>query len=220
MAYYSKDVYERKAAYAARRMEENAQVPTLTDEQHDTLAYLCYIRHWIHSTDRMRLFNEESNEYSEMSRYLYEIDEGMLSMADLPALETIDFFYALPTSGEWDLVMDDADRAAYVPVRVIVVAVTVPVVAVRENDGGEPDGGVGCRRRPVRSGRSAVPAASCSIPPVRASKGYSGLHELASAEQQAEERSKYSFHGSSLFRQGRHKKKDPRGQNGGRKIFL
>ena len=66
--------------------------------------------------------------------------------------------------------------------------VTVPVVAVRENDGGEPEGSVGRCRRPVRGGRGAVPAASCGVPSARASEGYSSLHELASAEQQAEER--------------------------------
>ena len=49
MAYISKEGYERKKEFAARRMEENRQINTLTAEQHEVLAWLCEVRHEVHS---------------------------------------------------------------------------------------------------------------------------------------------------------------------------
>lgn len=109
---FTKDVYADKAAYAARRMAENAEIKTLSDEQHDALARLCEIRHWIHSTDEMKLFNAESSEATEFSGYLKEIEDGLLWEVGLPSLETIDF-YSLPTSSDFELLYTEEERQEY-----------------------------------------------------------------------------------------------------------
>lgn len=113
MAYVSKEGYERKAAYAARRMAENAEVETLTAEQHEALAELCEIRHWIHSTDRMRMFNSEASESDGLSDRLARLfDSNILADADLPELRTIDI-YMLPSSSDWELLITEEDRQAW-----------------------------------------------------------------------------------------------------------
>lgn len=64
MAYLSKEAYERKQAYADKRMRENKKVETLTEEQHETLAWICSIRHEIHSGNMERhLFCSQSADY-------------------------------------------------------------------------------------------------------------------------------------------------------------
>ena len=71
MAFLTKDEYERRARAADRRMAENALVDTLTDEQHDTLAWLCSIRHKVHSSDAGKcLFYCEGADYDEFWSYI------------------------------------------------------------------------------------------------------------------------------------------------------
>lgn len=49
MGILSKEAYERKAAWADRRMRENAEnCDSLTEEQHEKLAELCALRHELH----------------------------------------------------------------------------------------------------------------------------------------------------------------------------
>jgi hypothetical protein len=59
MSYFAKDVYDGKAEFAARRMAENAKVKSLTPEQHEALAYLCSIRHEIHSAGVADMWNDQ-----------------------------------------------------------------------------------------------------------------------------------------------------------------
>lgn len=59
MGYISKDGYERKAAAAAQRMAENAEVDTLTEDQHEALAWLCAVRHEMHTTDADAMYYTE-----------------------------------------------------------------------------------------------------------------------------------------------------------------
>lgn len=44
-----KEMFERKKAYSNRRMKENSEIDTLTEEEHDLLAELCTMRHEMHS---------------------------------------------------------------------------------------------------------------------------------------------------------------------------
>ena len=62
MAYLSKEAYERKAAWAERRARINKENESLTEEQHDTLAWLCEIRHEMHC-------NQDSFYYSEYPKH-------------------------------------------------------------------------------------------------------------------------------------------------------
>ena len=68
MAYFDK--WEAKANYIDKLMTENAEVETLTEEQHDALAELCRIRHNIH-TSAESFFNAESADHNELWNYIY-----------------------------------------------------------------------------------------------------------------------------------------------------
>jgi hypothetical protein len=58
-AYHSKDVYDRKREYAAKKMDQQRKVGNLTEEQHDALEYLCKARHDLHSNmDSIVKFDE------------------------------------------------------------------------------------------------------------------------------------------------------------------
>lgn len=77
MSMLDKDAYERKEAWAARRMAENAEIETLTEEQHDYLSSLCSFRHNLH-TNKDSIINENSGEYeyyaSEINEYYEDED--------------------------------------------------------------------------------------------------------------------------------------------------
>lgn len=49
MAYYSKEIYEKKAMWAENRMERNKEIETLTEEQHEALSYIASKRHNLHT---------------------------------------------------------------------------------------------------------------------------------------------------------------------------
>lgn len=48
MAKLSREAYDGRREWAARRMAENAKIDSLTQEQHDLLAELCTFRHNLH----------------------------------------------------------------------------------------------------------------------------------------------------------------------------
>lgn len=113
MAYFSKEIYEQKNEYAAKRMEENAKIKTLTEDQHKALAMLCKIRHFVHSTERMSLFNSESNDALQMTKYLMRIYDGdLLEVVGLPCLNTIDFM-CLPESQDWYDLLTEEERKEF-----------------------------------------------------------------------------------------------------------
>ena len=49
MAYLTKDAYENKREWAAPKMANNAEIKTLKPMQHETLSWLCQIRHELHT---------------------------------------------------------------------------------------------------------------------------------------------------------------------------
>lgn len=65
MAKLSKEQYSRRNENAAIRNENNKVVNTLTEDQHEVLAWLCSERHRIHSNIKS-MFLAESSEYSEL----------------------------------------------------------------------------------------------------------------------------------------------------------
>jgi len=73
MAYHTKETYERKAEWAANRMEENSKIESLTEEQHSALAKLCSFRHELHC-NQDSLFITESANYN---KYHEMLDEGV-----------------------------------------------------------------------------------------------------------------------------------------------
>lgn len=93
MAFLSKADYERRERAAERRMARNAEINTLTQEQHEALAELCYIRHNFHSNDAGdKLFKTGSAEFDEYWDLIGEINtskywiDSMLVDAGLPKL--------------------------------------------------------------------------------------------------------------------------------------
>lgn len=63
MSFLSKDEYERRALNAGRRMEEQREITTLTEEQHDKLAALCGLRHDAHCAKGLVLYYAEYAEH-------------------------------------------------------------------------------------------------------------------------------------------------------------
>lgn len=69
-----KEIYEGKREWAARRMEKNKMVDTLTEEQHEALAWLAEVRHKIH-TNQKSMFLSQSSDYNELWSHIDDIDE-------------------------------------------------------------------------------------------------------------------------------------------------
>lgn len=72
MAYFTKEAYEGKKEYAARRNEADKEnVKTLTEDQHDALAWLSAVRHKLHGGfDEMWL--SESSDHEELWNYIMD----------------------------------------------------------------------------------------------------------------------------------------------------
>lgn len=103
--------YEAKRRYVEKIMRENAEIETLTEEQHNALQKLASIRHKIH-TSWESLWNYESGDYDTLWGYIdYGINE-MLVEANLP---TIDFNYEsgdIPTEADY-LDLTEEEREEY-----------------------------------------------------------------------------------------------------------
>lgn len=67
-----KQMYEAKQGYADKRNADNAKIETLTEEQHNVLAWLCQVRHDLHSNSEDLFYSERSN-YTKFWDY---IDDG------------------------------------------------------------------------------------------------------------------------------------------------
>ena len=90
MAYFSKEIYERKNEYAAKRMQENTLNKNLTEEQHEALAKLCKFRHEWHCNYKS-VFCSESAKARELGQYLAELDDnGYIIAEGLPKLTGFD----------------------------------------------------------------------------------------------------------------------------------
>lgn len=114
MAYYSKDVYDKKQMWAERRMTENAENNNLTEEQHDCLARLCAFRHKLH-TNQGSAFNTESSLYDEFSKEIscYE-EDGITEEAEqlfgCKPFNRIDYYTEQDIEDELEECEDDEER--------------------------------------------------------------------------------------------------------------
>ena len=116
MAYLNKEAYERKEAYANRRMLQNAENESLTPEQHEVLAWLCSKRHEVHTNQEDFFYSESSNS----TEYWNLIDDGCgngvirdkLSSVDLPDLKwsfSVDDYMTDALSTEFGYSEEDTD---------------------------------------------------------------------------------------------------------------
>ena len=108
MGFFSKEIYERKAAWAARRMEKNSRIKALTEEQHDTLAWLCSLRHDIHS-NWVNMWSSESDEGIDLWEKYERINEK-LSECGLSAILNLPDDSEIPTEADYWCVLTDKER--------------------------------------------------------------------------------------------------------------
>lgn len=113
-AYFSQDIYDRKREYAARRMEKNKEIKTLTSEQHDILAELCKVRHEFHISMDNIVKTDSKQLKKDLVRINIELrEEGLETISSIPSgditdyidIDTIDELYEIE-----DFPEDDEER--------------------------------------------------------------------------------------------------------------
>ena len=105
-AYFDKEVYERKNAWAAKHQVQNARITTLTPEQHEVLSRLCSLRHDLHSMSEDKIFNDDSQESKEFWGYVDTFNY------DPPALTTMLTEVGLPPL-DWEADITDYDTSDF-----------------------------------------------------------------------------------------------------------
>lgn len=111
MAVLDRDAYNRKAEWAARRMVQNKEIKTLTEEQHDALAELCELRHNVHANWDTLFVGENCR----------EIDAQICSSDDMELCAKIEELFGVkpfagidyPTSYIYDVMGYDSYDDAY-----------------------------------------------------------------------------------------------------------
>lgn len=110
----SKEGYERKREWAARRMKENKKIKTLTETQHEALEELASIRHEIHSNKKSVIISDDQG----LKKKLIKVNEWLLNSGLTPMefvptsnedyidIDTIDELYEIE-----DIPEDDDERA-------------------------------------------------------------------------------------------------------------
>ena len=84
MAYLTKDDYYRRELAAGRRMAQNAEIETLTQEQHDVISDFCSFRHKFH-TGMSRIVYNNGEAFTELIRLNGEFQElGLPIMEGIP----------------------------------------------------------------------------------------------------------------------------------------
>jgi hypothetical protein len=102
---YISDTAISKQNYINKKNEENADILEqngFTEEQIETIEWLCSVRHKLHSMDAQSVFNVYSSDYDEFNKY---IDDGntdinvKLMKANLPKVKfTYDYYEDMPNS--------------------------------------------------------------------------------------------------------------------------
>jgi hypothetical protein len=118
MAYLTKEQYNYRRESAAQRMADNAEIETLTPEQHETLAYICKMRHELHCNPT-GIFYTGGADYDRLVELVsdYTGTENnfmrIASEAGLPPLH-IELYdeYDNDSAGEWDedFKIDEAEQ--------------------------------------------------------------------------------------------------------------
>lgn len=102
--------YEAKRGYVEKIMRENAEIETLTEEQHYALEKLASIRHKIH-TSWESMWNYESGDYLTLWAYIDCGINEMLVEADLPAIDFNHDSGDIPTNADYfDLTEEEQEE--------------------------------------------------------------------------------------------------------------
>mgnify|MGYP007016053606 CR=1 FL=1 len=109
MAYLKKSQYERRAANSAIRMAKNAEVSSLTEEQHQALNELCYHRHSMHSNIKSCVTSRENNIMASLEKAGVMLAQAGIPCHVLPSdesdyinIDTIDLLYEIEDVPEDD----------------------------------------------------------------------------------------------------------------------
>lgn len=109
--------YEAKERYASNLMKANKEIESLTEEQHDALAEVCRIRHYLHSYNVEKLYTGEYMD--EFFGYIENDNQQTINdILEAAGLEVIDELNnidieSIETEADWDYVLDDEDKEAY-----------------------------------------------------------------------------------------------------------
>jgi len=116
MAYFSKEIYDRKNGWAENNQWESAEKAfekgLLDEEDVRVLTEIARIRHNIHSTDRTRLFNAECSDY-EMFTSSYDRIRELIKGSALPEFKSTINMDSLPCSEDYWLFDYDEDYDSY-----------------------------------------------------------------------------------------------------------
>lgn len=114
MGQINKQQYECRRESAARRMAENAEVTTLTSEQHELLAEIASARHAMH-TKAKEMYNCESAGYSSLWSVWFDGSRSINERLEKESMPTISYSMSecdFPTSDDRQLgLINDTDEA-------------------------------------------------------------------------------------------------------------
>lgn len=102
-----KSIFERRLRNFENLMAKNAEVETLTEEQHAALAALAHLRHELH-TNWDVLFNDEAGGNKSLWKRYSEIDENM-SSCGLEPLGLPDYTESFTTSMDYEIDSEGMD---------------------------------------------------------------------------------------------------------------
>ena len=105
MSYLRKQQYQYRQESATNRMEENARIDTLTEEQHEALATICAMRHELHSANINDLYNTESGNFDKLTEYMTNFtgeEQNFSKIAENAKLPSLNITYGddLPTDAD------------------------------------------------------------------------------------------------------------------------
>lgn len=90
MAHFTKDQYQAKNEWAAQRMSSNKEIATLTEDQHETIAAICTLRHEAHTNFEEFWNPKGTSKLSCLFPCEWETEDcainNMLSEAKLPSI--------------------------------------------------------------------------------------------------------------------------------------
>ena len=91
MAILDKNAYYGKMIYTGKKMAENREIETLTEEQHDALEMICRARHELHTNMDRIVKGSERNYLGDIVRANSALEESGLNIIDGIPTDTVDY---------------------------------------------------------------------------------------------------------------------------------
>jgi len=104
-----KEEYERREMAAQRRMKEQKEITTLSEEQHDLISEICAIRHKLHVFGK-KYYYLENGDNDTFSDFFENINFRLIEL-DLPPIEGIPRIDEFPNDCDrYNGVIDNTDE--------------------------------------------------------------------------------------------------------------